>query len=283
MFLLINQTQLEWGHGHDYSVAAMTEGEFNLVRSAGFVVAAGLAVALQRWRPHARIRQPNRSNVGLWAVNLIVLSAVCGGCACTVARWAATERVGFLNVIAAPLWMALPVTVLALDFVSYCWHRANHRIRPLWRFHQVHHSDGAFSVSTGVRFHPGELVLSLPLRLVAIAAVGAPLVGVVVFEIVFSVANLIEHGDIDLPLVFERRVGHAFITPAFHRRHHSRRRHDLDSNYGTIFVIWDRLLGTFVDSSSAARVDTGLPELSHTPGLHAALLLPRRVYGRATT
>jgi len=176
--------------------------------------------------------------------------------------------------------MALPVTVAVLDFVSYCWHRANHRIRPLWRFHQVHHSDAAFSVSTGVRFHPGELVLSLPLRLVAVVAVGAPLTGVIVFEIAFSVANLIEHGDIDLPLAFERRVGRALITPALHRRHHSRQRGELDSNYGTIFAIWDRLLGTFVDNSSAVRVDTGLPELKDTPGLRAALALPARVYGR---
>jgi len=173
--------------------------------------------------------------------------------------------------------------MLALDLVSYCWHRANHRIPPLWRFHQVHHSDAAFTVSTGVRFHPGELVLSLPLRLAAIAAVGAPIIGVIVFEIVFSVANLVEHGDIDLPLEFERRLGRVCITPALHRRHHSRRRDELDSNFGTIFAFWDRLLGTFADNSSAERVDTGLPELSRTPGLSAALLLPRHVYGRSAT
>jgi sterol desaturase/sphingolipid hydroxylase (fatty acid hydroxylase superfamily) len=258
----------------------MTDSEFNVARSAGFVAAAGLAVALQHWRPHARIRRPVGSNIGLWVVNLIVLGAVCGGCACVVARWAASQRVGMLNATGAPLWMALPVTVVALDFVSYWWHRANHRIRPLWRFHQVHHSDAAFSVSTGVRFHPGELVLSLPLRLAAVAALGAPIAGVIVFEIVFSLANLVEHGDIDLPLSLERSLGRTLITPALHRRHHSRGRGEFDSNYGTVFVIWDRLLGTFVDNSSAVPVDTGLPELHDTPGLRAALSLPLRIYGR---
>jgi sterol desaturase/sphingolipid hydroxylase (fatty acid hydroxylase superfamily) len=104
---------------------------------------------------------------------------------------------------------------------------------------------------------------------------------VIVFEIVFSVSNLIEHGDIDLPLALERRVGRALVTPALHRRHHSRTGAERDSNYGTIFAIWDRLLGTFVDNSSAVHVDTGLPELHHTPGLRSALVLPRRVYGRA--
>jgi len=258
----------------------MTENEFNVLRSAGFVLAAAVAVGLQRWRPHAHIRGSLPSNVGLWAVNLVVLGVVCGGCACVAARWAATARMGLINVTSAPFWIALPVTILTLDFVSYCWHRANHRIRALWRFHQVHHSDAAFSVSTGVRFHPGELFLSLPLRLAAIVAVGAPIVGVIVFEIVFSMANLIEHGDIDLPLALEQRLALISITPALHRRHHSRVRGELDNNFGTIFSFWDRLLGTFLDNSSAASVDTGLPGIAETPGLRAALVLPRRVFGR---
>ncbi len=261
----------------------MTEHEFNIIRSVGFLAAAGFALALQRRRPHARLQRPAGSNIGLWAVNLIVLGAVCGGCACTVARWAAAQGVGLLNVTAAPLWVALPVTVLALDLVSYCWHRANHRIRPLWRFHQVHHSDATFTVSTGVRFHPGELVLSLPLRLVAVVGIGAPLTGVILFELIFSVANLIEHGDIDVPLGLERRVGRVLITPALHRWHHARAPAELGSNYGTIFAFWDRLLGTFVDNSSAVRVDTGLAELRETPGLAGALVLPRSVYGRGAS
>src|SRR5262245_66678922 len=99
----------------------MTESEFNLVRSVGFVAAAGVAVALQRRRPHAGIKRPVAGNIGLWAVNVVVLGVVCGGCACAVSRWAALERVGFLNENAAPLWMAVPVTVVALQFAALCW------------------------------------------------------------------------------------------------------------------------------------------------------------------
>jgi len=256
----------------------MTEGEFKLVRFVGFAVAVGLAVALQRWRPHARLRQPRHSNLGLWAVNLVVLGVVCGGCVCTVARWAGTAGIGLLNVIPVSLWVSVPATLLTLDVVSYLWHRANHRVRWLWRFHQVHHSDAAFTVSTGLRFHPGELLLSLPVRLAAVAALGSPPVAVVVFEVVFTIANLIEHGDIDLPLAVERRIGRVFIVPALHRLHHSRRRAELNRNFGTVFVLWDRVLGTYADSSSGARVNTGLADLAETPVLGRALVLPMHLY-----
>lgn len=256
----------------------MSETEFNLVRAVGFALAVAIAVGMQHWRPHARIGVLRRGNLGLWAVNAVVVGVVCGGCACAVARWAGASGIGALNRIAAPAWLAVPVTVVALDAVSYLWHRANHRLPWLWRFHQVHHSDAQYTVSTGVRFHPGELVLSLPLRLTAVAALGAPAIAVVAFELIFTIANLIEHGDIDLPLAFERRMGQLCITPALHRCHHSRRRPALDSNFGTIFVFWDRLFGTYTASSSQASIDTGLAGLTETPGLGRALMLPLRTY-----
>lgn len=256
----------------------MTESEFNLLRSTGFALAVAIAVLLQRWRPHAGLRRTPRSNLALWAINVVVLGVVCGGCACSAARWAAAQRLGLLNTTAAPLWVGVPATLAALDFVSYLWHRANHRVRWLWRFHQVHHSDATFTVSTAVRFHPGELLCSLPVRLAAVVALGAPVVGILVFEVLFSIANLVEHGDIDLPAAVERRLGRFCVTPALHRRHHSRRRTELDSNFGTIFTLWDRQLGTYGDSSSTARIDTGLAGVPDTPGLARALALPLELY-----
>ena len=256
----------------------MTETEFNVVRSVGFLVAVGLAAGLQRWRPHARIQRPWGSNVGLWAINLVVIGVVCGGCACAVARWSATANVGLLNATSAPVWLGVPATVLTLDFVSYLWHRANHSVRWLWRFHQVHHSDSAFTFSTGVRFHPGELLLSLPVRLAAVVALGPSPVAVVAFEVIFTIANLVEHGNIDLPLALERRIDRVCVTPALHRRHHSRRRSELNTNFGTVFAWWDRLLGTYADNSSDKRIETGLAELPDTPALGRALILPLQLY-----
>lgn len=256
----------------------MTEAQFQIVRIAGFVVAGGFALGVQRLRPHdARLSESGRVNAGLWLLNAALLSAVCGACACTVARWAAEHGVGLLNDIAVPTWIGFPLTIAALDLVSYSWHRANHRLSFLWRFHQVHHSDLSFTVSTGIRFHPGELLLSLPIRLSAVALLGAPAGAVVLFEVVFTVANLFEHGNIDLPLELERQLAGLLVTPALHRRHHTRRYPELDSNFGTIFTLWDRWLGTYGANSSAAHVDTGLPSGESAQSVVRALLLPLRV------
>jgi sterol desaturase/sphingolipid hydroxylase (fatty acid hydroxylase superfamily) len=252
----------------------VSESEFQVLRMAGFAAAAGLALALQRLRPHDRRYRPRAVNVALWLINGVVMSAVCGACACTVARWAETVRAGLLNNIHAPVWAGALVAVPALDFVSYAWHRANHRIPLLWRFHQVHHSDLSFTVSTAVRFHPGELLLSLPIRLLAVVALGAPATAVVLFEVIFVFANLFEHGNIGLPLRFERRVAGLLVTPALHRRHHASRRPELDSNFGTILTVWDRLLSTYGPSSSAARFETGLPNGARARTVGEALLLP---------
>ena len=239
----------------------MTESQFQVLRGAAFVVALTLALLLQRLRPHARLRGSWSVNGGLWFTNLIVLGTVCGACACTVARWAADSGIGVLNTVPTPRWLGVLAAIAALDLVSYGWHRANHRLPFLWRFHQVHHSDPTFTASTGVRFHPGELLLSLPVRLTAVAVVGASAEAVVFFEIVFTIANLVEHGDINLPLRFERLMGRVFITPALHRRHHTKCGPDRDTNFGTILATWDRLFGTRADNDSATAIETGLPGL----------------------
>jgi len=254
----------------------MTESEFAIVRTVGSTLALVAALSLQYWRQQATIGSTRRGNIGLWAVNVLVMGIVCGACACSVARWAAGAGVGLFNAIPAPLWVVVPATILTLDFVAYLWHRANHRLAWLWRFHQVHHSDVAFSVSTGVRFHPGELLLALPVRLAAVALLGAPALAIIAFEIVFTVANLIAHGNISLPGRLERRLAQGLITPALHRRHHSRRGRELDHNFGTIFTLWDRQLGTYVDSASTDRIDIGLPGLTESPRLLGALRLPLR-------
>ena len=246
----------------------MDERQFQVLRGAGFVTALALALLLQWLRPHARLRGSWQVNGSLWFTNLIVLGIVCGACACTVARWAANVGIGVLNTMPAPRWLAIPAVIVTLDLVSYLWHRANHRVSFLWHFHQVHHSDPMFTASTGVRFHPGELLLSLPVRLTAVALIGASAEAVVLFEIVFTVANLLEHGDIDLPLPFERFVGRVFITPALHRRHHTKVGPDRDTNFGKILATWDRLFGTRADNDSTTAIETGLAGLDE-------LTLPR--------
>lgn len=254
----------------------MHELEAQAIRAAAFAVALAVATALQRFVPHAGARGSVRVNGGLWMLDLVVLGATCGACVCTAARWAAAHQVGVLNLAGAPRWLGIAVAVLALDLVSYMWHRANHRLAILWRFHQVHHADESFTVSTAVRFHPGELLLSLPIRLGAAVLLGVPWQGVLVFEALFTMANFVEHGDIALPEGMERAIQGVVVTPALHRRHHSRAGSELDRNFGTIFSMWDRWLGTFLRSGPHDRFAIGLPSAVRAPTLRAALALPFR-------
>jgi sterol desaturase/sphingolipid hydroxylase (fatty acid hydroxylase superfamily) len=257
----------------------VTETQLQALRAAGFVVAALLAVLIQRLAPHAGVRGSWRVNGALWLVNAVVVGAVCGACAFTAAAWAARSGFGVLNQAAVTAWTAVPVTVVVLDLVSYGWHRANHRVPFLWRLHQVHHSDPSFTVSTGLRFHPGELLLSLPVRLAAVVLIGAPVAAVLVFEIAFTFANLIEHGDISLPRRAEDWLAHVCITPALHRRHHTKVGPERDTNFGTVFSLWDRVFGTFTVSDSATRVETGLPGMEDVRLLRA-LELPFQRFAR---
>lgn len=257
----------------------MSEFEFQIVKSVGFVIALAAVLGLQRLLPHAGLPGSWRLNGGLWALNTVILGIVCAGCACTASRWAEAKGFGLLNQTDVGVAMAIPVAVLALDGVSYVWHRANHGIPLLWRFHQVHHSDPKFTATTALRFHFGELLLGLPLRLAAVVILGISIPGVIVFELIFAFANFFEHGDIDLPLRLERRLALLWITPAIHRRHHSREARLLNSNYGTIFSFWDRAFGSFGPSGSDVRVQIGLPGVAEALGPREALMMPiRSVY-----
>jgi sterol desaturase/sphingolipid hydroxylase (fatty acid hydroxylase superfamily) len=257
----------------------MTETQFQLVRTGAFFAAVIAAVVLQRLSPHGRIRRSPATNLGLWVIDVVAVGAVCGACTCTAASWAADRGYGLLNEARLPAWPAIAVTIAGLDLVSYAWHRANHAVPVLWRFHQVHHSDVHYTVSTAARFHPGELLLSLPLRLAAVVALGAPIAGVLAFEIVFALANFMEHGDIDLPASVERGLQSVLVTPALHRLHHARNWSDLNTNFATVSIVWDRLFGTYRGSSSRARIETGHPELASAPGLLDGLVLPARRLG----
>jgi sterol desaturase/sphingolipid hydroxylase (fatty acid hydroxylase superfamily) len=244
-----------------------------MIRAVGFVAAFGLALSLQRLAPHTRPAGSARVNGALWVLDAGVVGLVCGGCAFAAASWAERAHVGLLNLWALPRWSVLPITLVALDLVSYAWHRANHRVPLLWRLHRVHHSDPSFTVSTALRFHPGELLLALPVRLMAVVVLGAPVSAVLAFEVVFTFANLVEHGDIAVPRRIERRLSRLIVVPALHRRHHARRLPDRDSNFGTIFIVWDRLFGTCIDDDSESRVETGLPGIADVT-LLGALTLP---------
>jgi sterol desaturase/sphingolipid hydroxylase (fatty acid hydroxylase superfamily) len=251
------------------------EGDVRLVRPIGFALATAVALFLQWRRPYSRNAGSVRVNGGLWLMNVALTGTICGACVCGAADWAAAKQLGLWRWLALPPWLAVALTVPALDLVSYGWHRANHRVPFLWRWHRVHHSDPAFTVSTSLRFHPGELLLSLPLRLSAVVVLGAPVAGVLVFEVLFTLANAIVHGNIAAPKPVEDAASRLFVTPALHRWHHTVVAADRDRNFGTIFSVWDRLFRSFHPNDSFTVVRTGLPGLPQMP-LGEALRLPLR-------
>lgn len=150
-------------------------------------------------------------------------------------------------------------TVVVLDLADYWWHRANHRIPFLWRFHRPHHVDTHMDVTTSLRFHPGELLLSGLVKASWILAWGPSLWGFAIFEVMISAASQYHHSNIDLPDAVEPALRLLQVTPRMHASHHSAYSGSLDANFATIFSFWDRLFGTYVTPTSDHLAVQGLP------------------------
>lgn len=153
--------------------------------------------------------------------------------------WAAQHHFGLLHLMALPRWLAVPLGIVLMDYAYWWWHVAFHLVPVLWRFHNVHHCDLDMDVSTGARFHLGEVVLSVPFRLVVVALLGIDFWALVIFELLFETANLFEHSNWRLSIGLERFLNHAVVTPRMHGIHHSIVQRETNSNWGTIFCWWD--------------------------------------------
>jgi sterol desaturase/sphingolipid hydroxylase (fatty acid hydroxylase superfamily) len=148
---------------------------------------------------------------------------------------------GLFNQLSWPLWLELPVTVLLFDLVIYGQHRLMHWLPPLWRLHRVHHSDLDFDASTGLRFHPVEIVFSMLIKLTLVMLLGATAIAVLVFEVLLNATSLFEHANLRIPQWVDRWLRYVVVTPDMHRVHHSWHREETDSNFGFNFPWWDRI------------------------------------------
>jgi sterol desaturase/sphingolipid hydroxylase (fatty acid hydroxylase superfamily) len=157
------------------------------------------------------------------------------------ALWAAQHQFGLLRLIALPRWLAVVLGVVVMDYAYWWWHVALHRVPLLWRFHNVHHCDLDMDVSTGTRFHFGEVILSVPFRMLVVSLLGIDFWALVCFELVFETATLFEHSNWRLPIGLERLLNHVLVTPRMHGIHHSIVQRETNSNWGTIFCWWDAL------------------------------------------
>lgn len=219
-------------------------------------------------------------NLGLMVAGAVVVRLIVPVTAVGIAAIAAERSWGLLNAAATAPWIAVSLAVVVLDLAIYGQHVAFHRVPALWRLHRVHHCDVEFDVTTGIRFHPGELVLSMLYKLAVIVALGAPPAAVVLFEILLSGGSLFTHANLRLPAGIDRRLRMAFVTPDMHRVHHSVYRDESDSNYGFNLSVWDRLFGTYRAQPRDGHdaMDIGLERFrgAETRDLGQLLLLPMR-------
>jgi len=158
----------------------------------------------------------------------------------------ATERQwGLLNSVDLPYWLEVAIGAIVLDFSIYLQHVLHHAVPALWRLHMAHHSDLDYDLTTGLRFHPIEIVISMGIKLMAVAALGPPALAVLIFEVALNAASMFNHGNISIPPAVDRVLRLFVVTPDMHRVHHSVIIRETNSNYGFNLPWWDRLLGTY--------------------------------------
>lgn len=225
----------------------MAEAQIRLAIFAGlFVIFAALEIFVPRreLRPVKAKRWITNWTIVILdsvLVRLAFKSAAVGG-----ALWAQSAGIGLFNVIAAPAWLAVAISFLVLDFAIWLSHLASHKIPILWRVHRMHHSDIDIDVSTAIRFHPIEILLSMVWKYAVVIALGAPAISVLIFEVVLNGGAMFNHANMRLPAWLDRVLRLIIVTPDMHRVHHSSDPHETDSNYGFNLSIWDRMFATYV-------------------------------------
>mgnify|MGYP000265354038 CR=1 FL=1 len=212
----------------------------------------GVLVAMAVWEmaaPRRRREIPRvirwTNNVALVVVDTVILRLTFPILAVGLAVMAEERGWGLFNVIGAPGWLAIVVSIAALDLAIYLQHVMFHAVPALWRLHRMHHADLEFDVTTGLRFHPLEILLSMGIKLAVVAALGPPAVAVLIFEVLLNATAMFNHSNIRLPAGMDRVLRLIVVTPDMHRVHHSVIPAETNSNFGFNLPWWDRLLGTY--------------------------------------
>ncbi len=193
-------------------------------------------------------------------------------------NWASQKPFGLLHLASLPEWSRFIAGFLLLDLSFYYWHVLNHKIPVLWRFHNVHHIDPDLDVSTGFRFHFGEVLLSTFFRVVQVSLIGMSFATFAAYELVFQANTLVHHCNWRLPIRLERLLNRVLVTPRMHGIHHSQVRGETNSNFGVVFCWWDKLHHTLGVNIPQSRIEIGIAGYS-TPEdnrLWPALTLPFR-------
>jgi sterol desaturase/sphingolipid hydroxylase (fatty acid hydroxylase superfamily) len=245
----------------------------------------GVLVVMALWEAVAprRVLSCNKplrwcSNLGLVALNSVLVRLVFVLGAVGIALEAQSQGWGLFNVLAVPSWLAVVLSVLALDLAIYGQHVLFHAVPLLWRLHLVHHADRDIDVTTGLRFHTLEILLSMGIKAAAIVLLGAPPLGVLIFEVLLNATSMFNHSNVAMPLWLDRVLRMVVVTPDMHRVHHSTIRRETNSNYGFNLPWWDYLFGTYRPQPARGhdKMHIGLSQYQDERPLwlHWILLLP---------
>jgi sterol desaturase/sphingolipid hydroxylase (fatty acid hydroxylase superfamily) len=230
-----------------------------LVRLVAF---AAIFAAMAGWEILAPRREQKLArgmrwpgNIGVVVLDTALVRIAFPTTAVGLALLAEARGWGLFNALALPIWAGVPLGVIALDLAIYLQHVLFHAVPALWRLHRMHHADLEFDVTTGTRFHPIEMLLSMGIKLGVIAALGAPAMGVLLFEVLLNATSMFNHSNARMPVRLDRVLRWLVVTPDMHRVHHSILARETNSNFGFNLPWWDRLFGTYRDQPAAGHLD----------------------------
>ncbi|MEL6365442.1 MAG: sterol desaturase family protein [Pseudomonadota bacterium] len=219
------------------------------LRLTVFLGMLALMIGAEAVFPRKTRTQPRRTrwatNAALVVVDTLALRLALPLLAVAAAVIAEDRGWGIFNVLAAPAWLEWIAAFLLLDLALWAQHVATHRVPALWALHKVHHADRDLDATSGLRFHPVEIVLSMIYKIAVVAALGAPAEVVVLFEIALNAAAIFNHANVRLPKAVDAALRTLIVTPDFHRVHHSTRPEETNSNYGFFLSVWDRLFRVY--------------------------------------
>lgn len=260
----------------------MTETHIRLI----IFISVLIAMMLWEWKRPNRISEVTR--IKRWSTNFILLFfgniiarlMLPAGLA-AIGLYAQKNSLGLWNAFDLSLWLTVPLTVIMLDCLIYWQHRLFHRIPWLWRLHKVHHADPHIDASTGLRFHPLEIAMSLLIKIAAVLLLGAPILAILIFEVLLNASSIFNHSNIKLPVKLDKLLKTLIVTQAMHRIHHSQIVRETDSNFGFNLSIWDKLFGSYIEEAvkGDGGIKLGLIEYSSpqtNTSLWALLLMPFR-------
>ena len=223
-------------------------------------VFAGIFAAMAAWEVLAPRRGQELArgtrwpgNIGIVVLDTVLVRLVLPTTAVGLALVAEARGWGLMHALGLPLWASIPLAIVALDLAIYLQHVLFHAVPALWRLHRVHHADLEIDVTTGARFHPIEILLSMGIKLGVVAALGTPAVAVLIFEILLNATSMFNHSNVRMPLRLDRGLRWIVVTPDMHRVHHSIAARETNSNFGFNLPWWDRLFGTYRGQPAAGH------------------------------